>query len=593
MAAFKKYFSITIVALFIALVAVFYLVIGDNSYIAVHDNLDLFVAQFAMLKNTGSFFAHGVNAPFLGGISRDVLPSEFSLYTILYMIFPPFAAYIIGYILKVLIAVFSMRLLIMDILKYPKSKENMSVSDELDEDKLEAAANIATLVGLLYGVLNMFPAFGIPFASIPLIVFLLRRAHLSNRKTLSPMIPLLVFLYPILSYFSYFGFFIIGYLLVAIIWLWIREKRVPKTLIISMIALIAGYVVMEYRLFDMMLFSKEMTIRETMDPGFMPGKDVIRLMGDAFVNGMMHADDVHKFFVMPVCVIYFFFLNIRYIVKKNVRGIFTDSYNLGALMIVLNAIVYGLYYFEPVNRFFGIIAPPLKGFQFNRTIFFNPLLWCLMFFVVIYRVKVPVLLKYAAVLVAVAIVLLTPGRYNDLYTTAHHTVRAQVYGNENDELNFREFYSSKLFKSIKKDIGYAEGEWSVAYGMHPAILEYNGISTLDGYLGFYSQSYKERFRKVIEPALSRKEATRAYFDDWGARCYLYSGTDDSIVMATRSMFGVTDTDLYADTTALKDMGCKYIFSRIDISNTEELGLELVGKYSGEESAYTIYVYGFM
>ncbi|MBR5116154.1 MAG: hypothetical protein IK096_03720, partial [Lachnospiraceae bacterium] len=84
MAAFKKYFSITIVALFIALVAVFYLVIGDNSYIAVHDNLDLFVAQFAMLKNTGSFFAHGVNAPFLGGISRDVLPSEFSLYTILY-----------------------------------------------------------------------------------------------------------------------------------------------------------------------------------------------------------------------------------------------------------------------------------------------------------------------------------------------------------------------------------------------------------------------------------------------------------------------------------------------------------------------------
>ena len=555
--------------------------------------IDLFVAQFAMLKNTGSFFAHGVNAPFLGGISRDVLPSEFSLYTILYMIFPPFAAYIIGYILKVLIAVFSMRLLIMDILKYPKSKENMSVSDELDEDKLEAAANIATLVGLLYGVLNMFPAFGIPFASIPLIVFLLRRAHLSNRKTLSPMIPLLVFLYPILSYFSYFGFFIIGYLLVAIIWLWIREKRVPKTLIISMIALIAGYVVMEYRLFDMMLFSKEMTIRETMDPGFMPGKDVIRLMGDAFVNGMMHADDVHKFFVMPVCVIYFFFLNIRYIVKKNVRGIFTDSYNLGALMIVLNAIVYGLYYFEPVNRFFGIIAPPLKGFQFNRTIFFNPLLWCLMFFVVIYRVKVPVLLKYAAVLVAVAIVLLTPGRYNDLYTTAHHTVRAQVYGNENDELNFREFYSSKLFKSIKKDIGYAEGEWSVAYGMHPAILEYNGISTLDGYLGFYSQSYKERFRKVIEPALSRKEATRAYFDDWGARCYLYSGTDDSIVMATRSMFGVTDTDLYADTTALKDMGCKYIFSRIDISNTEELGLELVGKYSGEESAYTIYVYGFM
>ena len=44
-----------------------YAFFGKSSYIAVHDNLDLFVAQFQMLKNTGSFFAHGVDVPFLGG----------------------------------------------------------------------------------------------------------------------------------------------------------------------------------------------------------------------------------------------------------------------------------------------------------------------------------------------------------------------------------------------------------------------------------------------------------------------------------------------------------------------------------------------
>ncbi|RKM58148.1 hypothetical protein D6853_01010 [Butyrivibrio sp. X503] len=581
MAALKKHFSIIIVALFVASVALFYMIIGDNSYIAVHDNLDLFIAQFAMLKNTGSFFAHGVSAPFLGGISRDVLPSEFSLYTVLYMLFPLFAAYVIGYILKVLIAVFSMRLLIVDVLKDRSGKE---------KDDLAEETNIATLIGLLYGVLNLFPAFGIPFASIPLIVFLLRRMYISPRYGKSPIYLLLIFLYPFVSYFSYFGFFIIGYIFFAIIWLWIKDKKVPVGLVKSILVLTIGYVIMEYRLFDMMLFSDTVTIRETMDPGFMSGKEVLRLMVDAFVNGMMHADDVHKFLVMPVCVIYFFFLNIRYIVKKNVRGIFKDIYNLGALMLVLNAVVYGIYYYEPANKLLGMIAPPLKGFQFNRTIFFNPVIWCLMFFIVIYRVKVHQIVKYAAALAAVAIVLLTPGRYNDLYTTAHHTVRALVFGNENDELNYREFYSTSLFENIKKDIGYTDGEWSVAYGMHPAILEYNGISTLDGYLGFYPQSYKESFRKVIAPALEKKELTRAYFDDWGARCYLYSGTDDSIVMATKSMTGVTDNTLYVDTSALKDMGCKYIFSRIELSNASELSLELLGDYKGDDSPYTIYVY---
>ena len=52
---------------------------GEQSVIAVHDNLDLFIPQFQMMKNTGTFWRHGVDVPFLGGISRDTLPAEFSL----------------------------------------------------------------------------------------------------------------------------------------------------------------------------------------------------------------------------------------------------------------------------------------------------------------------------------------------------------------------------------------------------------------------------------------------------------------------------------------------------------------------------------
>ena len=69
----KGILGIFVVAMFLLFVIVFYAVIGEKSYISVQDNLDLFMAQFAMLKNEGIFFAHGASAPFLGGVSRDVL----------------------------------------------------------------------------------------------------------------------------------------------------------------------------------------------------------------------------------------------------------------------------------------------------------------------------------------------------------------------------------------------------------------------------------------------------------------------------------------------------------------------------------------
>jgi hypothetical protein len=61
-------------------------------------------------------------------------------------------------------------------------------------------------------------------------------------------------------------------------------------------------------------------------------------------------------------------------------------------------------------------------------------------------------------------------------------------------------------------------------------------------------------------------------------------------MATKSMMGVTDNNIYIDSNALKDLGCSYLFSRINISNCSEVGLTLLGGYSGYGSPYTIYVY---
>ena len=624
-----------LIAAFFVVVAIFYIVIGEDSYIAIHDNLDLFTPQFQMMKDNNIFFTQGASAPFLHGITRDGLPSELSLYTVLYMIFPSFTAYVIGYLLKIVIAMWSSLLLAKDVLVNEGLSKRYSVSaleDGFNNDKsgdgkkaggegkiLEGiisndTSKLAWLCSFAYGILNLFPTFGIPFASIPLAIYIFRNIYRNpNWKWY-----LAAFLYPFVSYFSYFGMFILGYVFVAIIWLWIRDAVIKKdvagprlfkthlsvSLFIGMVLMAIGCVVFEYRLFSMMLFSDTVSIRSTMVEADLSAGEIISEIWDVFVNGMMHADDAHKYLILPVCLIYFVILNVGYIVKKNSKAIFHDYFNLCMLVLVFNAVVYGIYDSSFFRDIVSTLVPQLTGWQFNRTIFFSPFVWYAALFIVCVRLVAYCktraslgkscirLLAYALPILAIFTILLQDNRYNDLRSSAigqYYKIRHN--GQSSDNLSYSEFYSTELFDQIKEDIGYEADEWALAYGLYPAVLEYNGISTLDGYLGFYSQEYKEAFRKIIAPALERSEGSRLYFDNWGARCYLYFGSDSSPNMATKSLVGLDDTNIYIDAEAIKALDGKYIFSRIELSNADEMGLELINIYKSDSSPYTIYLYG--
>ncbi|MBQ7430622.1 MAG: hypothetical protein IJV29_13230, partial [Butyrivibrio sp.] len=599
-----------LIAAFFVVVAIFYIVIGEDSYIAIHDNLDLFTPQFQMMKDNNIFFTQGASAPFLHGITRDGLPSELSLYTVLYMIFPSFTAYVIGYLLKIVIAMWSSLLLAKDVLVNEGLSKRYSVSaleDGFNNDKsgdgkkaggegkiLEGiisndTSKLAWLCSFAYGILNLFPTFGIPFASIPLAIYIFRNIYRNpNWKWY-----LAAFLYPFVSYFSYFGMFILGYVFVAIIWLWIRDAVIKKdvagprlfkshlsvSLFIGMVLMAIGCVVFEYRLFSMMLFSDTVSIRSTMVEADLSVGEIISEIWDVFINGMMHADDAHKYLILPVCLIYFVILNVGYIVKKNSKAIFHDYFNLCMLVLVFNAVVYGIYDSSFFRDIVSTLVPQLTGWQFNRTIFFSPFVWYAALFIVCVRLVAYCktraslgkscirLLAYALPILAIFTILLQDNRYNDLRSSAigqYYKIRHN--GQSSDNLSYSEFYSTELFDQIKEDIGYEADEWALAYGLYPAVLEYNGISTLDGYLGFYSQEYKEAFRKIIAPALERSEGSRLYFDNWGARCYLYFGSDSSPNMATKSLVGLDDTNIYIDAEAIKALDGKYIFSRIELSN---------------------------
>lgn len=545
---------------------------GERSYIAVHDNMDLFLAQYQMLKNTGSFFKHGVDVPFLGGVSRDLLPSELSLYSLLYMLFPTYTAYVLGLLLKIVLGIFSFCLL----------------AKELFGERYRIYRPVIYMTGFAYGILYFFPAFGFAFASIPLCVFLLIKIY--RQPALRWYLALLA--YPLVSYFSYHGIFILGYLVLAIVWISIRDKKPAKPLIAALFVLAAGYVLCEYRLFGQMLLSDEVTIRSTIVNPSLTVPEIGQEIVTVWKDSIFHAEDVHGKVIMPVCAVYFVVLNLSYLRKKQGGRILREPFNLLMVFILFNCLIYGLYDFAPLRRFVETILPPLEGWQFNRTIFFNPFLWDMALLLILVRLydRGAITLWGANLLVcgAVLAVILSPTRYNDLYATCHHRFYEYNHGTEVDELSYEQFYAVELFDQIKEEIGY-EGEWAAAYGMHPAVLEYNGIATLDGYLGFYTQQYKEDFRQIIAPALDRVEASRIYYDDWGARAYLYSGTYESVVSAGKTVHAADDT-LYMNPEAFRQLGGTYLFSRIRFSNAEEMDLKLLGEYTAKDGSMTVYAY---
>ena len=102
---------------------------------------------------------------------------------------------------------------------------------------------------------------------------------------------------------------------------------------------------------------------------------------------------------------------------------------------------------------------------------------------------------------------------------------------------------------------------------------------------------------MIAPALDRVEGHRINYDNWGARAYIYPGTEMPVVTEFKVYGPLEDYSLYMDVEAFHDLQGTYIFSRVPVDNTAELGLTMVfakdaGEplQNGEAAPYGLYVY---
>lgn len=570
MSVVKKYWHLFLAGGIFFTEALVLLILRENIYVGICDNLDLFITQLKMLRDNNAFFAHGQLMPLLQSIDRDYFPSEFSLYNILFFLLPDLYAYIVGYLLKLLMAFGSCILL----------------AKLLLQERYSRYAKIVTLLSIAFALLPVYPMYAFCFASMPFVLYLFVRLYREPKWWLF----VLLFFYPLVSYFTFFGAFLMGYVLLGALILGIRDRKVPWSLLGGFAALAAGFVCFEYRLFGIMLFSDVVTIRNTMATENLGLRGLLDSFLEVFVYGVFHAQSVHTYFVMPLCLIYLVWNNAVYVKKRQARQILHDPFNLTFLFLVFNCAVYALYFWEPLRNLVETLLPPLKGFQYNRTIFFNTFAWYFAFFFVLkalYKKRPP-----AAYLCGIIAILLIGSRqceFSDFYNTVYCSLYKAVKHTDTNQLSYGEFYGRELMELVKADMDYRPEQGACAYGFHPAVLSYNGITTIDGYCGYYSQEYKEAFRDAIAPTLAENENWRSYYDDWGCRAYLFSASG----INTYNFGENADSgpqEILIDADALKKLGCDYIFSRTEISNAKEMGLVFVKEYQTEGVPYHVYLY---
>lgn len=558
------------IAFFLIIIWIYIIINGENIIIPLWDNLDSEVAWLKMLQDNHLFFNYHDQVPFLHGIDRAYLYSPAKAYIWLYIILPNFWAFVTGWSLKIIISICGFNYLCNTL------KLNRDITNK----------NIFTFCGFLYGLTPTWPVGAFYFASLPfLLAFIINYYKYKHYREL-----FLLLIYPVFSDFSRYGIFILGYLLAFIIFDSLITKKIKWYMFNAVLALTIGYLITEWNLFHIMLFTDEETIRsEFVLPNYSFSEE-LRIAMDALIWGHAHSISSHAYIVMPVCLLYFVYLCL----KKRDNSLFKDYYFYIICVIIFNAMIYG--FNSDLRRIFGELIPVLHGLNLGRTLWFNGFLWYFAFAVVICRIGNDFRFGYTreaqiTLLIYAFISLLAyKSPYNMIkhnFDYVIHRAQTNCILNVNTNITYKQFYAEELFAKIKKEINY-KGEWSVSNFIFPAVLEYNQIKTIDGMLSYYPLKYKNQFRKLIRPVLLKNKIIND-FNSWGARAYIFSKDFDWWYGCNTEPMR-QEYNMFIDSEIFRQMGGKYVFSRVKIINNEDLNLSLIKKFEDADSIYDVYVY---
>ncbi|MGV3489011.1 MAG: DUF6044 family protein [Tuberibacillus sp.] len=543
-----------IIALFIiALWVSPYFILGENAHMRVQDNLDSNLAWYKVINQSGLLFG-GIDAHISqiinGHLERNAIYSQFYGIIILFALFPPMIAYGLSQALTRYFAFLGLYLLLR---KYVIKEETLGL--------VRVAASLAFAL-TPYWPSGMLSILGMPLALWAFLNIKNGDNSWKNWLTLTVL--------PFGSTFILGFFFFLSAL--GIWWLAdaIKTKRFQPKFFFAIIYMTTIYLAIEYRLVASLLIPQEPTNRSE----FLESKNnllrTLRLIVKNYVWTHNQDQSVFCFVILPLSLTALGIVIAQKRWRQEKLFIWLHVLNLAL------SIWYAFWFYQgwqPIKDKISI----LNIYNFSRYHYLRP-----MIIYVLFALSLKIIWslgrkgrRYAVICMLLQFIALIP--FNE-----------QIY--YHTQPTYKQFFAENEFSKIKSYIGKPLDSYRVvSIGMHPDVAQYNGFYTLDTYNNFYPLWYKHDFRKIIAPELNKNASLKAYFDDWGGRCYIF--VDELGKHYLFSKF--SDQKIYhlnLNTQALKALGGDYVLSAVPIMNAKDNDLKLLKVFDDRDAWWRVYLY---
>ena len=558
-----------------------YLILGEESIVVYHDQLDgemiAYILQAEQLMNGG---AGGELARFMGGMSTTALTPPAPLFVLLFCTGQYFAAYVCMQMMGSLAGYLGMYLL---------GKE------------ITGRSWVGMVTGVLFAYLPFLPVYGLTQYGIPLLIWCFYRIWKGKQV---PWCVAYAFFYVLASSLVLAGFAVLGLSAVCFVGLMAAERRACTCrLWLTWMGMLLLYIVENRALLGQMFLGTGGGVSHKAEY-VLSAEPLLSGWSAAFLKGGQHSEDYH-IYILAAAVVTLLLAGMW--AKRRTAHVPAYRRNFAAVLLfgnLLLALVSALWDSTP-----GIALrshmEALKGFQLDRVLWAAPAFWYLILACVLgicaeltgqlwkhktAAGRVAAISFSMVILVCTGLTGLTVLKESNLKPNLQKLLNPSY-----QSISYSDYYAADVMGQVKEYLTQQTGQSVsdyrvVSLGIDPAAAYYAGFYCLDGYSNNYSLDYKHAFRRVIAPELAKSEYLKAYYDDWGNRCYLVSAECPGYYTIEKGGFFFQNYEI--DSEALWELGGRYLFSAAYIQNAEEQGLRLMREepFETQDSYYRIFVY---
>lgn len=530
-------FCVTVIAVYFLP----YFILGENAHLLIHDNLDSNLVWVKMLLENHAVFSNGneVIAQAMNGLPRASYPVfDFSL-TIFHLA-GFYYGYVINKVLMSLLAFSGMFWLLHTYLTQTREKPFVLYG-----------------TSLLYALLP-FWSFSMSVSGLPLAIYALLGMRSGRYQWMHLAV---LFFYAFASSLVLTGFFLL--IIASLLFLsdLIQKKKWNLSFFTGIAVLSAAYLLSHLPILQRIAGSPALSHRSSFAETGEPIMGALKHGAGIFLFGQYHAASLHLLILLP-CLIWIF-IGIR---NKSIPAL---AWIL-SLFLLSTSLLYGLLQWEVLSDAKANLMKILP-IQLQRFHFLHPATWYVLLAMAgcaLWNSRTAIYIRIF-LLIQLGVIL----SRHELITNWHSP-------------SFRQFYAERSFSEIKDHIGQpAETYRVISLGMHPAVAQYNGLYTLDGYFADYPLSWKEKFRTIIAGELQSDEQLRKYFDGWGSRCYALS-KQTGYLWPDGKYTGQEIGKIHFDFAAAYALGGRYLISPSPVIESMNPGLRLEGIFGPDK----IYLY---